>query len=218
MIGCTMVRFSYPNDPFGMAIRDLQIGEGEQVAVVGPSGGGKTTLIHLMAGILTPQQGSIVVDDIDLTQFGQKDRQDLRIVKMGLIFQEFDLLEYLNVRDNILLPYRINPVLELNDQVKARAEELCIQVGLQNKLRKLPRTLSQGERQRVAVCRALITEPRLLLCDEPTANLDPANRDNILNIIFQYCRAKDKTLIAVTHDQEILHRFSRSIDIRDYRS
>ncbi len=217
MIRCESVRFSYPNDPFGIAVPELSVEEGEQIAIVGPSGCGKTTLINLLAGIRTPQQGSIVVDDIDLTQFGERDRQDFRIVKMGLIFQEFELLEYLNVLDNILLPYRINPVLALNAKVKARAEELCMQVGLKDKLRKLPKKLSQGERQRVAVCRALVTNPQLLLCDEPTANLDPVNRDNILDILFQYCKTNNKTLIVVTHDQEILHRFSRSIDIREYR-
>jgi len=217
MIRCESVRFSYPNDPFGIAVADLTVEEGEQMAIVGPSGCGKTTLINLLAGILTPQQGSIVVDDIELTQFGERDRQDFRIVKMGLIFQEFELLEYLNVLDNILIPYRINPVLQLNDEVKARAEALCIQVGLKDKIRKLPKKLSQGERQRVAVCRALVTNPTLLLCDEPTANLDPENRDNILDILFQYCEASNKTLIVVTHDQEILHRFSRTLDIRNYR-
>jgi putative ABC transport system ATP-binding protein len=133
-----------------------------------------------------------------------------------LIFQEFKLLNYLNVLENILLPYRLNPILELTIEIRNRATELAVSVGLSDKINRHPKNLSQGERQRVALCRALITSPSLLLCDEPTANLDPANRDKILDLLFEYGQEKPASLVMVTHDPEVLGRFDQQVDIRDY--
>ena len=126
------------------------------------------------------------------------------------------MLQYLNAYENVLLPYRLNPVLELGDRQRERARELLQEVGLADKSAVFPRELSQGERQRVAVCRALITGPSLLLCDEPTANLDPANRDRILDILFAYCQNQSASLLMVTHDHEILNRFDQTLDIRSF--
>ena len=217
MIECSNLAFSYPNDPFGLSIPSLSISEGEKIAVTGPSGCGKTTLLNLICGLLSPDSGKVIVDGVDLTGYNDRDRQDFRIVKMGMIFQEFELLEYLTLLDNVLLPFRINGVLNLSPDIVKRAKELCAQVGLADMMHKRPKTLSQGERQRVAICRALITDPPVLLCDEPTANLDPENRDNILDILFELSDKENKSLVVVTHDQEVIQRFSRSIDIRDYR-
>lgn len=194
----------------------MEIGHGSKVAVVGPSGCGKTTLIHLVAGILKPVNGSVTVGEVVLGDYPERDLLDYRIATMGLIFQEFRLLEYLNVLENILLPYRLNPVLELSPQTRARAEELATEVGLHDKLERHPKNLSQGERQRAALCRALITRPTLLLADEPTANLDPANRDKILGLLFKYCGEEQATLIMVTHDPEVLQKFDRQVDIREF--
>lgn len=186
------------------------------MAVVGPSGCGKTTLIHLMAGILKPRSGSVQVGQVVLADYSERDLLDYRIATMGLIFQEFRLLDYLSVAENILLPYRLNPVLQLTAETRGRARDLARQVGLEDKLARHPRRLSQGERQRVALCRALVTYPSLLLCDEPTANLDPANRDRILDLLFAYCSEQPATLVMVTHDPEVLGRFDRQVDIRDF--
>lgn len=184
--------------------------------MVGPSGCGKTTLINLIAGILPPHRGSIQVGGTDLGQYPPRDLLDYRIATMGLIFQEFKLLEYLSVLENILLPYRLNSVLKLEADARSRGADLARQVGLGDKLGRYPKNLSQGERQRVALCRALITRPALLLCDEPTANLDPVNRDRIVELLFEYCRKESASLVMVTHDTEIMRKFDRQLPIRDF--
>lgn len=216
MIHCTNIAFEYPNNTFGLKVPSLQVNSGETVAIIGPSGCGKTTLIQLLAGILTPHKGSITVNNLEITNFSASDRQDFRIATIGLMFQEFELLNYLTVLDNILLPFRLNPILTLDASIEKKAVELAIAVGLEDKLNRYPKKLSQGERQRVAVCRALISNPKVLLCDEPTANLDPDNRNNILDILFTYAKENNTALVMVTHDQEIWNRFDRIIDSRNF--
>lgn len=215
MIHCKNIRFSYPDEQFVLAVNDLRIDASDRVAVIGPSGGGKTTFIHLLAGILTPNEGSISLDDLNLNDFKPSELQDIRIAKMGLVFQEFKLIEYLSVYENILLPFRINAVLKMNEIVKSRAKELAEMVGLGAKLHKFPNKMSQGERQRIALCRALISEPSVLFCDEPTANLDQVNRDIIMEVLIKYAEKNNIPLVVVTHDPELLSLFNRIIDIKD---
>ena len=145
-------------------------------------------------------------------------RRRFRVSTIGLVFQEFELLEYLTVLDNILLPYRIHPALTLDAGVRERAAALADRVGIADKLSRHPRRLSQGERQRVAVCRAVLTDPPLLLTDEPTGNLDPVNRERVLDILFDYVQESGTTLVSVTHDREILGRFGRVVDFRDFHA
>jgi len=218
MITVKNIHFSYTEGNFNLKIPHLGIGNSENIAIVGPSGCGKTTLLHLLSGILKPHSGSLFFNEIELSSLNSQDTKDLRLIKMGLIFQDFELLEYLNVLDNILLPFRINSIIHLDETVKNHAKDLAISVGLGDKLNRFPAKLSQGERQRVAVARALITKPEILLCDEPTANLDPVNRDLILDIILNYCKQHQTALVMVTHDQEILGRFDRLIDILKFSS
>ena len=135
---------------------------------------------------------------------------------IGLVFQEFELLEYLSVLDNILLPYRINPSLRYTPDVGERAARLADQVGIGDKLRRHPDRLSQGERQRVAVCRAVLPQPRLLLADEPTGNLDPVNAARVLDILFDYAGDSGATFVAVTHDQSLVSRFAQTIDMKRF--
>jgi putative ABC transport system ATP-binding protein len=137
---------------------------------------------------------------------------------VGLVFQEFELLEYLTVLDNILLPYRINPAMKLDAAVRARAKELAREVDIADKLDRYSTKLSQGEKQRVAVCRALLSEPTLLLADEPTGNLDPNNKGRVLDILFEYAERTGATLVTVTHDHDLIGRFGRVIDFRDFYS
>ena len=133
-----------------------------------------------------------------------------------MVFQEFELLEYLSVLDNILLPYRINPSLDLDGAVWQRARDLADGVGIGDKLGRFATRLSHGEKQRVAVCRALIAEPVLLLADEPTGNLDPANTERVMDILLDAAAATDATLVTVTHEYDLLPRFDRTVDFRQW--
>jgi putative ABC transport system ATP-binding protein len=214
MIRISNLRFRYRDGDFELAIPGLSIGRGERVAVIGPSGSGKTTLLHLIAGIATPDSGDVETNGVDVNRLDDAGRRDFRIRNIGLVFQEFELLEYLSVLDNVLLPYRINRSLRLDASVRRRAEALAARVGIEDKLGRLATRLSQGEKQRVAVCRALIAEPALLLADEPTGNLDPANKDRVLDILADYAAESGATLVTVTHDHALLPRFARVIDFR----
>jgi ABC-type lipoprotein export system ATPase subunit len=215
MISISHLRFRYPEGEFELNVPELAVATGETVAVIGPSGSGKTTLLHLMAGIRLPQEGNVVTDEVEVTSLDDGARRDFRIRRIGMVFQEFELLEYLTVLDNILLPYRINGSLKLDRTVRERAAFIAEQVGIADKLNRLSIRLSHGEKQRVAVCRALIAEPVLLLADEPTGNLDPTNTQKVLDILLDAAAATGATLVTVTHDHDLLPRFDRSIDVMD---
>jgi len=213
MIQVSQMQFAYRDGGFGLSVSELSVARGERVAMIGPSGSGKTTLLNLLAGILVPRSGQVHVNQLEVSALDDRLRREFRIRTTGLVFQEFELLEYLTVLDNILLPYRISGVLELDGKVRERAASLAEQVGIREHLRRYPRQLSQGERQRVAVCRALLPQPPLVLADEPTGNLDPVNRDRVLQIILDYTRTQPAALLLVTHEHELLSRFDRVLDL-----
>lgn len=217
MIEIEQLCFRYPTSGFKLVIDGLQIGSGEKVAIVGPSGSGKTTLLNLMAGITAPDSGRISIFEDEVSRLSDSRRRDFRISNIGMVFQQFELVEYLNSLDNILIPFFINSTLELNREVRDRAEKLAASMGLQDKLQRPPGKLSQGEQQRVAICRALITEPKLILADEPTGNLDPANKTLILDILFDQVDRNGQTLVLVTHDMSLLQGFDRTIDFAKFR-
>jgi len=216
MIEIDDLEFKYREGEFQLRIPSLTVERGSTVAVIGPSGTGKTTLLNLMAGVLVPGAGRIVTNDTEVSGLGEGARRDFRIRHIGLVFQEFELLSYLDVLDNILLPYRINPALPLDTTVRDRAVRLADEVGMGDKLRRYVNRLSQGERQRVAVCRALLTEPELILADEPTGNLDPSNKDRVLDILFDYVAHNGTTMVTVTHDHDLLGRFGRVIEFKEF--
>jgi putative ABC transport system ATP-binding protein len=218
MISISNLQFHYPSGDFRLAVPNLTIGDGETVAFVGPSGSGKTTLLNVIAGILPPGEGSITTAGSAIQTMSDGARRAFRIKNIGLVFQEFELLEYLSVLDNVLLPYRISPALELTGAVRERAEALVEEVGMGDLLNRYPERLSQGERQRVAVCRAVLPQPGLILADEPTGNLDPANKAKVLDILFRFAASQRSTLVAVTHDHDLLDRFDRAIDFKTYQS
>ncbi len=214
MIRVANLEFGYPQGDFELAIPALVVERGNRVGIIGASGLGKTTLLHLIAGIATPRAGTIEVAGEPLARLDDARRRDFRIRRIGLVFQEFELLEYLDVLDNILLPYRINRALRLDGATRDRAAGLAERVGLSDKLRRSAAQLSHGEKQRVAVCRALLAEPALLLADAPTGNLDPANKDRVLDILVDYAEERGATLVTVTHDHDRLGRFERVIDFK----
>lgn len=217
MIRIRSLEFSYTGTEFRLSIPEFSIAVGEKVAVIGPSGSGKTTLLNLVAGILQPDKGSIRVDDCQVDRMGDAARRNFRINRIGFIFQGFELVEYLDVLDNILHPYRITRSLKLDRRIRDRACSLAGQMGIGNRLGRPVNRLSQGEQQRVAICRALLPEPSLILADEATGNLDPRNKDQILDLLFQSVAEQGATLLAVTHDQELLPRFDRVVDFSMFR-
>lgn len=212
MINVADLAFRYRNSPFELRIGELSVAKKECVAVVGPSGSGKTTLLNLLAGILEPNSGTVAVADTKLTGLSDAARRDFRIANIGFVFQDFELIEYLDVRENILLPCFINSSLPATAELRTRAESLAESMGLGDKLKRPVGRLSQGERQRVAICRALLTKPPLLLADEPTGNLDPSNKNHIVGLLAEYVRSHDATLVVVTHDHSLLPLFDRTID------
>jgi ABC-type lipoprotein export system ATPase subunit len=218
MISAYNLNFRYGQSDFCLRVSELVIEKGAKVALVGPSGSGKTTLLNLMAGITLPQAGRVVTRDVEISSLGDAERRDFRIRHIGLVFQEFELLDHLTVFDNILLAYRISAALKLDRSVRERAMRLAQEVGIGDKLHRHVRRLSQGERQRVAVCRALLPEPPLLLCDEPTGNLDPRNKEHVLGILVAYVDKTGATMVTVTHDHEILPQFDTVVDFRQFHA
>ena len=216
MIHIESLIFHYPSGEFRLEIPEFTVTRGEKMAVIGPSGSGKTTLLNLIAGIMTPVEGRVRVKNMEVSELSDADRRNFRITTVGFVFQDFELLDYLNVMDNILHPYRINGALQLNREVRRRAETLAKEMGIGNKLQRLSNDLSQGEKQRAAICRALLPQPKLILADEATGNLDPDNKIRILDLLFQAVDEHDTTLLAVTHDYELLSRFDRIIDFKDF--
>ena len=201
-----------------MSINNFDVSDGEKVAVIGPSGSGKTTFLNLIAGIIAPLNGTVSVNDAQISALGDRERRDFRISNIGFVFQDFELLDYLNVFDNVLHPYRITGALKLDKAVRARAEALTRDMGISDKLKRNPNDLSHGEKQRVAICRALLPQPKLILADEATGNLDPDNKTLILDLLFSAVNEHDATLLAVTHDHELLKRFDRIVDFQDFKS
>jgi len=218
MIKISSLKFSYPRTDFRLSIPGFHIGTQEKVAVIGPSGSGKTTLLNLVAGILVPREGRVHCAGTEVSALADAARRDFRISTIGFVFQDFELLDYLNVLDNILHPYRITRALRLTTAVRERAVELAGQMGIGDKLTRGVGHLSQGEKQRVAICRALLPGPKLILADEATGNLDPRNKGHILELLFESVAAHDATLLAVTHDHELLPRFDRVVDFSDFRA
>lgn len=218
MIRTESLKFQYPDSSFHLSISYFAVKAGEKVAVVGPSGSGKTTLLNLLAGILAPEAGIIRVRDTGVSDLNDAGRRDFRIRNIGFIFQDFELLDYLSILDNILHPYRITNALKLSAETRQRAISLAEKMGISHHLKKHPNELSQGEKQRAAICRALLPNPGLILADEATGNLDPDNKTRILDLLFESVAAHGSTLVAVTHDHELLPRFDRVVDFQDFRT
>jgi len=187
----------------------FQIAAGETVAIVGASGSGKSTLLGLLAGLDVPSAGSVRLKGTDIVALDEDARARLRATSLGFVFQSFQLLPHLTALENVMLP------LELVGQsdAAARARKLLEEVGLAARLHHYPRTLSGGEQQRVALARAYVTEPALLLADEPTGSLDAATGQAVIDLLFRLNREHGTTLLLVTHDLDIAARCARRLHL-----
>lgn len=191
-----------------IAVFDLEAGS--HVALEGPSGTGKTTVLHLIAGILTPDHGTIRLDGTELSALPEPARDRLRATSIGYIFQTFNLLQGFTCLENVLLGMSFGPGAD-----RKRAEELLRRVGLEGRLNHFPRQLSTGQQQRVAVARALANRPRLVLADEPTGNLDPVSTRESLTLIRETCSENGAALLLVSHDRQVLGAFGTVRSLAD---
>ncbi|MEO0478978.1 MAG: ATP-binding cassette domain-containing protein [Planctomycetota bacterium] len=198
---------------FRLTVPRFRVDPGESVAVIGPSGVGKTTLLNLIAGILKAGDGSIDVGGHRVDRMSDSERRRFRREEIGFVFQEFELLDHLSVRENILLPFDLGRTETSRVERSERVERLASETGIRELLGRKPRRLSQGERQRVALCRALVTDPKLVLADEPTGNLDPANARTALGLLRDQAKRTGATLLVVTHDHSCLDLFDRTFDL-----
>ena len=198
--------------PDGTALKVIDVGafavdEKAQVGIRGKSGTGKTTFLHLLAGILKPDSGSVQIDGLELAALPEAERDRLRAAKVGYIFQAFNLLPGFTCLENVLLGMAFGP-----GQDRGHAEDLLRRVGLGERLHYSPRQLSTGQQQRVAVARALANRPRLVLADEPTGNLDAAHAQEAIELIRETCRESGAALLLVSHDREVLGRFDKVVE------
>ncbi|MEC7449486.1 MAG: ABC transporter ATP-binding protein [Planctomycetota bacterium] len=187
------------------------VDEGEQVVLIGASGGGKTTLLHIIAGITRPTEGQIWIDGIEATAFSEVSRDQIRASKLGYIFQTFNLLPGFTALENVILGMTFSK----GKHDSNRAVELLERVGLKDRIHHKPGKMSVGEQQRVAVARALANRPRLLLADEPTANVDPQNKQQIVELIRNFCVEEKIALLLVTHAMEVASQFDRVDQLED---
>ncbi|NQV26106.1 MAG: ABC transporter ATP-binding protein [Rhodopirellula sp.] len=181
-----------------LADSTLSLAEGEFVALVGPSGSGKTTLLSMLGGMLAPTSGRILLDGASLYDLSVQDRTRLRLDRIGFVFQSFNLIPWLSAVENVQVPLSLagKPATEQRE----RATELLDRVGLSDRLEHRPSELSQGQQQRVALARTLANNPKIILADEPTGNLDPASRETAMDYLSGF-HAEGRTIVMVTHDE-----------------
>lgn len=189
----------------------LAIRRGEFVAIMGNSGSGKTTLLSLLSGLDQPSSGRILLEENDITELTEDQMAPIRNETIGFVFQSFHLVPSLSAVENVMFPAE----LAGKPDAQQRAERLLQRVGLQKRARNFPHQLSGGEKQRVALCRALINDPKILFADEPTGNLDSNNGAAILDLLLELHGERQTTLVMVTHSNDIAQRAERTIFLRD---
>ena len=181
-----------------------------EVALRGRSGSGKTTLLNVVAGILRPDEGSVVVDGRDMVRLSEAERDAHRAATLGYVFQTFNLLQGYTALENVLLGMLFGPLVD-----RAFAEQLLAELGLSDRMFYRPAQLSVGQQQRVALARALANRPKLVLADEPSGSLDPERADEALELVRRQCRQHGAALLLVSHDRAVLERFETSLDLAD---
>lgn len=205
--------------PLCLDIPKLSIAAGERIFLHGPSGSGKSTLLGLLGGVHVPERGKVVVLGQDLARMRASARDRFRVDHVGFIFQQFNLIPYLPVLDNVLLPCRFSPRRQQQARLEVSHERdtalrLLARLGLQGELLGRPASqLSVGQQQRVAAARALIGRPELVIADEPTSALDADRQDDFLELLLAECASQDSTLLFVSHDQRLAAHFSRQLSL-----
>ena len=193
---------------------NLTIDKGEFVAIIGHSGSGKTTFLNILSGILNPETGIIKYENQEINNFSKVEQSQFRKEKIGYIFQDFKLIPYYSVLDNVVIPYIHDK--KRNELIEEAKEKLAL-VGIkESRFKHIPKKLSGGEKQRVAIARALMGNPQVLICDEPTGNLDINNRDAIMNVLLEL-KTQGQTIILVTHDLEITKYCDRILRLKEGR-
>jgi len=190
----------------------LDIDKGEFVAVVGRSGSGKTTMLDLIGLLLRPTSGRLVIDDVDTAKLSDSDRAHMRALKVGFVFQEYNLLPGLNVLENVMLPLRY---VKKTDDGRAHALELLERVDLSDRIRHRPSELSGGQQQRVAIARSMINRPSLILLDEPTGAVDTETAGQLMALLTRMNKEDQVTIIVVTHDLDVAGQARRNIRLKD---
>jgi ABC-type lipoprotein export system ATPase subunit len=190
----------------------LDIGKGEFVAVVGRSGSGKTTMLDLIGLLLRPTAGRLLIDDVDTGKLNDRDRAHMRALKVGFVFQEYNLLPTLNVLENVMLPLRY---AKKGSDGRAHALELLERVDLTDRIKHRPSELSGGQQQRVAIARSMINKPSLILLDEPTGAVDTETAEQLVGLLKRLNKEDQVTIIVVTHDLDVASQTSRNIRLKD---
>ena len=216
-----MIRFNNVDKKFLQAQKEISVLKGINfdlkengiIAIVGKSGAGKSTFLSLLAGLDKPSSGYISIDNTNISQMSEEEITQFRSKNIGIIFQNFHLIDHFTAIENIMLPLEIHKM----QNTKEKALKVLKLVGLEGRENHFPKQLSGGEKQRVAIARAYATSPKIILADEPSGNLDPETGERVMNVLFQTARELDQTVILVTHDFELAKKCDHTFEIKNHQ-